>query len=133
MFSSRFIICLLIIAASHHRYMGDFCLEAVLSRSLGLALFAWVAVLVARPIMAINGTVEGPVVVNALFCTACFADSRLIRRPLLLGAFGLSLAFSLAIRWTCVISHWVLIAMMQLIRELCLKMQAILFECFPSV
>ena len=37
----------------------------------GLALFAWVAVLVAQPIVAINGTVEGPVVVNALFsyCT----------------------------------------------------------------
>ena len=35
----------------------------------GLALFAWLAVLVARPIVAINGTVEGPVVVtDALFC-----------------------------------------------------------------
>ena len=42
----------------------------------GLALFAWVAVLVAQPLVAINGTVEGPVVVNALFLSACFACSR---------------------------------------------------------
>ena len=67
-------------AGSHHHatfHMRYFCLEAILTLwrtnkarmyvwliFAGLALFAWV-VLVAPPIVAINGPVEGPVVVNA--------------------------------------------------------------------
>ena len=44
----------------------------------GLALFAWVAVLVARPSVAINGAVEGPVVVNAMHSLfLCFCMLRL--------------------------------------------------------
>ena len=41
----------------------------------GLALFAWMAMLFARSIVAFNGTIEGPVVVNDLF-----AYSHFIRR-----------------------------------------------------
>ena len=63
--------------------------------------------LVAQPIVAINGTVEGPVVVNARFLSACFACTRFIERPLLLGAFGLSLAFFLVVLSPTGFSHCV--------------------------